>query len=374
MNGVFSRKDNNMKSIGILNYMRKYGHENVLLCQDDKAGLMAVIAIHSTLLGPAMGGTRVWNYESESDAIEDALRLSRGMTYKYAAAGMNFGGAKAVVMTDPKRKDREILFRTLGKFINRLGGKFRTGEDVGTTLEDMEYLHMETPYVNTLPEYLGGVGPIAPLTAFGVIQGMKACAKQVFGSDDLKARTIALQGVGSVGSSMVEQLCDAGAHLIITDINKSAVDHLAKKFGVKTVAPQEIYGVECDIFSPCALGAILNERTIPQLKCKIVCGSANNQLAEERHGDLLNEKAILYGPDYVVNAGGAIYDADRLIGEFNAERGRAKVAKIYQTTQKVIEIAKGKGIATYKAADILAEERITAMSVVKRYWEHMEIR
>lgn len=363
-----------MKSMGILNYMRKYGHENVFLCQDDKAGLMAVIAIHSTILGPAMGGTRVWNYESELDAIEDALRLSRGMTYKYAAAGMNFGGAKAVVMADPKWKDREILFRALGKFINRLGGKFRTGEDVGTTLEDMEYLYMETPYVNTLPVYLGGVGPISPLTAFGVIQGMKACAKQIFGSDDLKGKTIALQGVGSVGSSVVEQLCDMGANLIITDINKSAVDNLAKKFGLKTVAPQEIYGIECDIFSPCALGAILNDETIPQLKCKIVCGAANNQLADERHGDLLGEKGILYGPDYVVNAGGAIYDADRLIGEFKAERGRAKVAKIYQTTEKVIEIAKRRGIPTYKAADILAEERIEAISGVKRYWEHMEIR
>ena len=363
-----------MSSMDILKYMRTYGHENIFLCQDEKADLMAVIAIHSTVLGCAMGGTRVWNYESEQDAIEDALRLSRGMTYKYAAAGLNYGGGKAVVMTDPKRKDREVLFRTLGKFINRLGGKFRTGQDMNTTLEDMEYLHMETSYVNTLPIYLGGVGPISPLTAFGVIQGMKACVKEIFGSDDLKDKTIALQGVGAVGSVMVEQLCEMGASLIIADINTSAIDDLVNKFGVKRVATDEIYGVECDIFSPCARGAILNDKTIPQLKCKVVCGAANNQLEEERHGDILAEKGILYGPDYVVNAGGAIYDADRLIGDFNAERGKAKVARIYQNTEKVIEIAKRRALPTYKAADILAEERIMAISGIKRYWENMENR
>ena len=279
-----------MKVDGMFDYMEKYGHENLLLCQDSKADLKAVIAIHSTLLGPAMGGTRVWSYDSESDAIQDALRLSRGMTYKYAAAGMNFGGGKVVVITDPKRKDREVLFRTLGKFINRLNGKFRTGEDVGTTMEDMEYLYMETPYVNTLPEYLGGVGEISPLTAFGVVQGMKACAKEVFGTTDLKGKTIALQGVGSVGSSMAEQLSEMGANLLITDINKNAAENLVEKLGAKEVDLDEIYSVDCDIFAPCALGAILNDKTIPQLKCKIVCGTANNQLAEERHGDLLPKK------------------------------------------------------------------------------------
>lgn len=362
-----------IKSMGIFNYMKQYGHENIFLCQDEKADFMAAIAIHSTILGPAMGGTRVLNYESELDAIEDALRLSRGMTYKYAAAGMNYGGAKAVVMTDPKRKDREVLFRTLGKFINRLGGKFRTGQDMNTTLEDMEYLYMETPYVNTLPEYLGGVGPISPLTAFGVIQGMKASAKEIFSSDDLKEKTIVVQGVGAVGSPMVEQLCDIGANVIVADVNESAVDNLVKKFGVKKVPPNEIYNVKCDIFSPCALGAILNDKTIPQLKCKIVCGSANNQLAEEMHGYLLAERGILYAPDYVVNAGGAIYDADRLISEFNAERGKAKVARIYQNTEKVIEIAKNRRIPTFKAADILAEERISAVANVKRYREEVKL-
>jgi leucine dehydrogenase len=363
-----------VKTFGIFDYMKKYHYENIFLCQDDKADFRAVIAIHSTALGPAAGGIRMWQYESEMDAIEDALRLARGMTYKYAAAGVNMGGGKAVVIADPKRKDREVVFRTLGRFINRLGGKFFTGEDVGTTLEDMEYLFMETPYVITLPQYLGGVGPISPLTAFGVIQGMRACAKAVFGSDDLNNRTVAVQGVGSVGSSLVEQLSDLGARVVITDIDAARVDDVAKRTGAKKVPPQDIYGVACDIFSPCALGAILNDETIPQLKCKIVCGAANNQLKEERHGGVLTEKGILYGPDYIVNAGGAVYDADRLVGGVNLERGKQKVARIYQTTEKVIDLAQEKKMPTYRAADVVAEKRLESIRHIKTYWDTMEIR
>ncbi|MFC1532473.1 Leu/Phe/Val dehydrogenase [Thermodesulfobacteriota bacterium] len=363
-----------MKANGIFEYMKRFNHENLLMCQDDQADFKAIIAIHSTALGPAAGGTRLWNYDSEMDAIEDALRLSRGMTYKYAAAGLNFGGGKIVVMADPKREDREVLFRTLGKFINRLGGKLRTGQDVGTTLDDMEYLYMETPYVNTLPQYLGGVGPISPSTAFGVIQGMKAGAKEVFGSDDLKGKVVAIQGIGSVGSSVVEQLHEIGANLIITDINQEALDNIAGKFGAEKVGPDEIYDVDCDIFCPCALGGILNEDTIPRLKCKLVCGAANNQLKDETHGDLFTQKKILYAPDYIVNAGGAVYDADRLVGGVNIERATKKVARIYQTTQKVFKIAKKNNIPTYRAADVLAEERIKDISGVKRYWENVDIR
>ena len=363
-----------MKTIGIFEYMKKYQYENIFLCQDDKAAFKAVIAIHSTALGPAAGGIRMWQYESEMDAIEDALRLARGMTYKYAAAGVNMGGGKAVVIADPKRKDREVVFRTLGRFINRLGGKFFTGEDVGTTLEDMEYLFMETPYVITLPQYLGGVGPISPLTAFGVIQGMRACAKAVLGSDDLRNRIVAVQGVGSVGSSLVEQLSELGARIVITDIDDARIDDLVNRIGVEKVPAEEIYGVACDIFSPCALGAILNDETIPQLNCKIVCGAANNQLKEERHGDILTEKGILYGPDYIVNAGGAVYDADRLVGGVNLDRGKQKVARIYQTTETVIELAQAKGIPTYRAADRVAEKRLEAIRHIKRYWDTMEIR
>lgn len=363
-----------MKNFSIFEYMKKYQYENIFLCQDDRADFKAVIAIHSTALGPAAGGIRMWQYESEMDAIEDALRLARGMTYKYAAAGVNMGGGKAVVIADPKRKDREVVFRTLGKFINRLGGKFYTGEDVGTTLEDMEYLFMETPYVITLPQYLGGVGPISPLTAFGVMQGMRACTKTVFGSDDLSKRIVAVQGVGSVGSSLVEQLSELGARIVITDIDEARVDDMVKRMGVEKVAPEDIYSVACDIFAPCALGAILNDKTIPLLKCKIVCGAANNQLKEERHGDILTEKGILYGPDYIVNAGGAVYDADRLVGGVNLERGRQKVARIYQTTEKVIELAQQEGIPTYRAADLVAEKRLESIRHIKSYWDAMEIR
>jgi len=363
-----------MKGFNIFEYMKKYKYENIFFCQDDSSDFKAVIAIHSTTLGPAAGGIRMWQYASEMEAIEDALRLARGMTYKYAAAGVNMGGGKAVIIADPKRKDREVVFRTLGKFINRLAGKFYTGEDVGTTLEDMEYLFMETPYVITLPKHLGGVGPVSPLTAFGVIQGMRACAKMVFGSDNLKGKVVTVQGVGAVGSSLVEQLAELGAHLIITDIDEEKTDALVDKLGVKKVDSEAIYDVECDIFSPCALGGILNDETIQRLKCKIICGSANNQLREERHGDLLIRRGILYGPDYIVNAGGAIYDADRLVGGVNLERGRQKVARIYENTERVIEIAQKQGIPTYRAADILAEKRIAAISHIKRYWETMEIR
>jgi leucine dehydrogenase len=363
-----------MKDLGIFEYMKKYRYENLLLCQDDKADFKAVIAIHSTLLGPAAGGVRMWEYGSEMDAIEDALRLARGMTYKYSAAGVNMGGGKAVIIADPKRSDREVVFRTLGRFINRLQGKFYSGEDVGTTLEDMEYLFMETPYVITLPQYLGGVGPISPLTAFGVIQGMKACTNVVFGSDDLKGKAVAIQGVGAVGSSLVEQLSNLGCRIVISDIDAMKVAKLVGRFGVAKSSPDAIYDVECDIFSPCALGGILNDQTLERLRCKIVCGAANNQLRDERHGDLMAQKGILYAPDYIVNAGGAIYDADRLVGGINLERGRQKVERIFLNTKKVLDIAEREGIPTYRAADILAEERIEAIAHIKRYWDKREIR
>lgn len=364
-----------MNTNSIFEYMAKYGHENLIICQDSAINFKAIIAIHSTALGPAAGGIRMWNYKSELDAIEDALRLSRGMTYKYAAAGVNFGGAKTVLMMDPKRKDREVIFRTLGKFINRLGGKVRTGQDVGTTLEDMEYLFMETDYVNTLPQYLGGIGPISPSTASGVIYGMRAAAKEVFGTDDLKGMAVSVQGLGSVGSSIVQQLHEMGVNLVVTDIDPDRTKSLAAEFGLKKVEPDEIYDVDCDIFCPCALGAILNEKNIPRLKCKLICGSANNQLKDEKQADLLIKKGILYAPDYIVNAGGAIYDADRVMaGDVSIERANKKVAQIYQTTEQVIKIAKKENIPTYRAADIFAERRIKAISGVKRYWETMEIR
>jgi leucine dehydrogenase len=357
----------------ILGYMEKYDFENVLICQDRAIGFKAVIAMHDTTLGPATGGCRMWKYASEMEAIEDALRLARGMTYKYAAAGVNLGGGKAVIMGDPYRKDREPVFRVLGKFINRLGGKYITGEDVGTTLKDMEYIRMETPYVVTLPTYLGGAGDIAPMTAFGTIQAMRACAKEVFGSDSLEGRSVSVQGLGAVGYNVVKQLAELKARMIVTDINAERVNRVVKEFSVRTVAPEDIYSTEAEIYSPCALGATISDESLRKLKCKIICGCANNQLKEERHGDQVQKMGILYAPDYITNAGGTIFDTDRLgVGGVNYERGKEKVSRIYQTMEQIIQISKQERIPTYLAADRMAEERIHQIAQVKKYVDDLK--
>jgi leucine dehydrogenase len=352
----------------ILGYMEKYDYENLLLCQDKALDFKAIIAIHDTTLGPATGGCRMWQYDSEMDAIEDALRLSRGMTYKYAAAGVNLGGGKAVIIGDPSRKDREPIFRALGKFINRLGGKYITGEDVGTTLKDMEYIRMETEHVVTLPTYLGGAGDIAPMTAFGTIRSMQACCNHVYGSTSMEGKRVAIQGLGAVGHNVVGQLHELGATMVVTDIDPDKVDAMIDKYGVETVDPEAIYDVRCDIFCPCALGAIINDNTLTRLRCKIICGSANNQLKEERHGDLLEENGFVYAPDYITNAGGTIYDTDRLgVGGVSHERGKEKVSRIYDNMVRIFEIADRDKIPTYLAADRMAEERITQIAKVKKY-------
>jgi len=352
----------------IFTYMEKYDFENLLLCQDKALDFKAIIAIHDTTLGPATGGCRMWQYGSEMDAIEDALRLARGMTYKYAAAGVNLGGGKAVIIGDPNRKDREPVFRALGKFINRLGGKYITGEDVGTTLKDMEYIRMETEHVVTLPTYLGGAGDIAPMTALGTIRSMQACCNRVYSSDRLDDKRIAVQGLGAVGHNVVDQLHELGAKMIVTDIDPYKVDVMVEKYGVDKVDPESIYDVDCDIFCPCALGAIINDDTLDRLRCTIICGSANNQLKEERHGDLLEKKGLIYAPDYITNAGGTIYDTDRLgAGGVSHERGREKVTRIYDSMVRVFEIADRDTIPTYLAAERMAEERIEQIAEVKKY-------
>ncbi len=357
----------------IFRYMAEYDHGNLFLCQDRALDFKAVIAIHDTTLGPAGGGVRMWMYDHEMEALEDCLRLARGMTYKYAAAGVNMGGGKAVIIGDPKRRDREPVFRALGKFINRLGGKYWTGEDVGTTLEDMEFIRMETEYVITLPTYLGGAGAISPLTAYGAIRALQACAVKVWNSESLEGRKIAVQGLGNVGSSLVEQLHGLGARLVVTDIDPEKVQAMVEQFGVEAVEPEAIYDTECDVYAPAALGATINDRTIDRLKCKIVCGPANNQLQEWTHGDLLEKKGIVYAPDYIVNAGGTIYDTDRLgVGGVSHERGKAKVSRIYQNMERVFQIAARDKIPTYKAADKMAEERLEKMAEVKKYVDRLE--
>lgn len=343
----------------IFEYLSKYAFKKVVLCHNADVGLKAIVAIHSTDLGPATGGLRMWTYDTEEAAIMDALRLARGMTYKYAAAGVNLGGGKAVIIGDPRTQKTEALMRAMGRFIQSLGGEYQTGEDVGTTLDDMELLFGETDHVVTLPEYCGGAGNIGPATAFGVQQAMKACAQEVWGADSLRGRRIAVQGLGAVGWPAVEMLVKEGASVVACDIDAAKVERARRELGVESVAPDEIYGVACDVFAPYALGAVVNDATIPQLRCKVVCGSANNQLAEERHGDVLERKGILYAPDYIANAGGTVFDTDRLRkGGFNRDRAWRAVSGIRERMAEVIAIAKAEKIPTWRAADRLAERRL----------------
>ncbi|MFB9761922.1 branched-chain amino acid dehydrogenase [Ectobacillus funiculus] len=344
----------------IFQYMEKYDYEQLLFCQDRVSGLKAIICIHDTTLGPALGGTRMWTYESEDEAIEDALRLAKGMTYKNAAAGLSLGGGKAVIIGDPRRDKSEAMFRAFGRFIQGLNGRYITAEDVGTTVADMDIIHEETDYVTGISPSFGSSGNPSPVTAFGVYRGMKAAAKEAFGTDSLSGKTIAVQGVGNVAYNLCKYLYEEGAMLIVTDIHKESVQRAVDEFRARAVDPQDIYGVQCDIYAPCALGATVNDQTIPLMKAKVIAGAANNQLKEARHGDTLHERGIIYAPDYVINAGGVINVADELYG-YNRERALKKVEAVYENIEKVLEISKRDAIPTYLAADRLAEERIELM-------------
>lgn len=344
----------------IFQYMEKYDYEQLLFCQDRVSGLKAIICIHDTTLGPALGGTRMWMYESEEAAIEDVLRLAKGMTYKNAAAGLNLGGGKTVIIGDSRKDKSEAMFRALGRFVQGLNGRYITAEDVGTTVADMDIIHEETDYVTGISPSFGSSGNPSPVTAFGVYRGMKAAAKEAFGTDSLSGKIIAVQGVGNVAYNLCKHLYEEGAVLIVTDIHKESVRRAVEEFGAKAVDPQDIYSVQCDIYAPCALGATINDHTIPLMKAKVIAGAANNQLKEAHHGDALHERGIVYAPDYVINAGGVINVADELYG-YNRERALKKVEAIYENIEKVIEISKRDSIPTYLAADRLAEERIERM-------------
>ncbi|HEY9225710.1 MAG TPA: Glu/Leu/Phe/Val dehydrogenase [Gemmatimonadaceae bacterium] len=340
------------------------GHEQLVLCQDSASGYRGIIAVHSTVLGPALGGTRFWNYANDDEAIVDALRLARGMTYKNAVAGLNLGGGKSVIIGDNKTHDREMIFRAHGRFVESLGGRYITAEDVGTSTADMDYVHMETDYVSGLA---GRSGDPSPVTAHGVFRTIQASARERWNSDDLSNKSIALQGCGHVGYYLAKELHEAGARLIVSDIDGDRVKRVVSEFGARPVASDEIYGVQADIFAPCALGAIINDKTIPQLKCEIVAGAANNQLLEERHGDELEKRGILYAPDYVANAGGVINVYSELAG-WTSARSFRKADEIYDTIRKVFEIARTEKIPTYLAADRLAEQRIRAVGSMVRTW------
>ncbi|MFN3455037.1 MAG: Glu/Leu/Phe/Val family dehydrogenase [Pseudobdellovibrio sp.] len=352
--------------MGTFELISKHGdHEEILFCHDKNVGLKAIIAIHNTALGPALGGTRMWNYKSEEDALIDVLRLSKGMTYKASAAGLNLGGGKAVIIGDPKTQKSEGLFRAFGHFVNSLNGKYITAEDVGTGVQDMEHVYMETPWVTGIPKDFGGSGDPSPYTAHGVLMGVKAAAHEKFGTDSLKGMRVAVQGLGNVGYNLVGYLAAEGAEVIVSDIDQARVKKAADQYKIKAVGPDEILGVECDIQSPCALGAIVNDQTITQFKCKVIAGGANNQLAEARHGDQLRELGILYAPDYVVNAGGLMNVFVELEG-YSPDRAFEKTRKVYDNVKKVFEIAKRDSIGTHTAADRMAEERIETIGRLKQ--------
>ncbi len=341
-------------------------HEQVVFCQDVETGLRAIIAIHDTTLGPALGGCRMWNYTDEASAVKDVLRLSRGMTYKSAAAGLNLGGGKAVIIGNAKTDKNESLFRTYGRYVQSLGGRYITAEDVGTSVNDMEWVRMETDYVTGISRALGGSGDPSPYTALGCWVGMKATLKRQTGSDALDGKKVALQGVGHVGYHLLKHVVQDGAKAYICDIDQGNLEKATKDFpGVEVVSPDAIYDVDCDIFAPCALGAVVNDDTVPRLTCSIVAGSANNILHDEdRHANALKDRGILYAPDYVVNAGGLINVANELEG-YNPDRAEHQVRGIYDITMEIFRIAEENNCTSLQAADRLAERRIKAVGEVK---------
>ena len=353
--------------MNIFEYMEENGHEQLVLCHDQASGLRGIIAIHNTVIGPALGGLRMWNYASEDEAILDALRLSRGMTYKNALAGLELGGGKSVIIGDARKDKSEALFRSFGRYVQSLNGRYITAEDVGTSTADIVQVRSETDFAAGMPVSSGGSGDPSPFTALGVFRGILACAEEAWGSSDLQGRTVAVQGLGHVGYYLCQHLHQAGAKLVVTDLYEDQVKRVVDEFGATAIETAKIYSVACDIFSPNALGAIINDDTLPQFKAKIIAGAANNQLKEDRHGAKLVELGILYAPDYVINAGGVINVAEELEASgYSSERSTDRVMRIFDTVTRVIALAKEEGIPTNLAADRLAEKRLAQIERVKR--------
>lgn len=341
----------------VLQQMEAFDHEQIVFCQNKEAGLKAIIAIHNTTLGPALGGTRMWVYKDEGEALRDVLRLSRGMTYKAAAAGLSLGGGKAVIIGDPKQHKSQSLFSAYGRFLNTLGGRYITAEDVGTDVNDMEYIYTETDYVVGIATSHGGSGDPSPFTALGVFQGMHACLHRVFGNEDISGRTVVVQGVGHVGHHVVKLLVEAGAKVVVSDIDAERVDHVCKSLGTTSVAPDRVFSVPCDIFAPCALGAVINADTLSQLQCKIIAGAANNQLDIEARAEDIRKRGILYAPDYVINAGGLMNVYVELEG-YSTERAERMTRGIYYNLMQVFETAEAEKITTVQAAERLVQQRL----------------
>lgn len=354
----------------VFELMAGHGHEQLVFWSEPSIGYRGIIAVHDTTLGPALGGTRFWSYGSEHEAVVDALRLSRAMTYKAAVAGLELGGGKAVIIRDggaPDREelesaDREMLFRAHGRAIESLNGRYITAEDVGTTVQDMEYIHLETDHVTGIVD---GSGDPSPLTAYGVYRGMKACARVRYGDESLEGRHVAVQGVGHVGYYLSRHLVEEGARLTVTDLDEKRAARVVEELGAERVEPDEIYGVDADVFAPCALGAVVDDDTIDALRVDIVAGGANNQLAEERHGAELEERDILYAPDYVVNAGGICSVYGELAG-WSPERARRKAGEVHDTLLRVFARARRDGVPPGEAADRLAEQRLARVRELHR--------
>jgi len=340
------------------------GHEEVVFCHNKEAGLRAIIAIHNTALGPALGGLRMYPYENTEAALHDVLRLSRGMTYKAAVAGLNLGGGKAVIIGDPKKDKSEYLFRALGRFVDSLNGRYITAEDVGTDVNDMEIVLQETDYCVGVHQVHGGSGDPSPFTAFGVLQAIRACLRWKFDNEEVGDHSYAVQGTGHVGYHLIKHLHEAGAKVFVCDVDEEAVERVVAEFGCERVGIDEIYDVDADVFSPCALGAVVNEETIPRFKFKIVSGAANNQLANDACGDEIDKLGILYAPDYAANAGGLMNVSIELQG-YNRERALRITRTIYYNVGRIFKIAERDSIPSFRAADRMALERIDAVSKLK---------
>ena len=345
------------------------GHEEVVFFSDPSCNLKAIVAIHSTILGPALGGTRMWPYSSTEEAVTDVLRLSKGMTYKSSISGLNLGGGKAVIIGDPKTDKSEALLRSYGRFIESLNGRYITAEDVNMTVKDIEHIFVETAYVVGIPESRGGSGNPSPYTAKGVFRGMEATCTRAFGDRSIFGKRVALQGVGSVGACLGKILHDNGAKIFFTDINSNNVMRFKEMVpSAEWIAPEDIYEVDCDIYSPCALGATINDQTVERINCKVICGSANNQLAESLHGKILRKRGIVYGPDYLVNAGGLMNVSVEFEG-WSEDKVMRMVDTIFDTTMEIFKISDQQDISIGEATDILAESRLEGIKKIQgRRW------
>jgi leucine dehydrogenase len=350
---------------GLFDRLAADDYEEVVHCQDRTSGLRAIVAIHSTRLGPALGGTRFYPYADEAAALDDVLRLAKGMTYKSATAGLDLGGGKAVIIGDPAALRSEALLRTYARFVDTLSGRYITAEDVGTTQADMDMIRRETVYVTGVSRSLGGSGDPSAATAYGVLHAMKAVAKHLWGAAELEGRHVVVTGVGKVGYALVRHLVEERVRVSVADTSPTAVERTVRDFGAEAVPVEKAHAVDCDIYSPCAMGGSLNATAIPELRCAAVVGSANNQLADSSCGNLLGEVGVLYAPDYVVNAGGVINIAEELVG-YHRERAYANVRRIFDTTTAVLATAESEGITTASAADRLAESRIAGLGHVQQ--------